>query len=211
MPESDPSEERGPVAWFAGVSVCSASPWTWPAAAIAALASAALVALAAIAGDGPQAAIQLIAILAWLMVIGTLIRDRTPAQATPLSTGVDRHLDVDPLEDKRWLELVEGCVGIIDELDIHRSNFDLAAQELAEHLDFRFQEILERSGVTVIADEATFDRGRHQPERGAAQARPGDTVVETLRPGLAVGRRVFRRAVVRLSNLGSDAGTGAAH
>jgi hypothetical protein len=170
-----------------------------------------VLAVAAIAGNGPQAAIQLVAILAWLTVIGTLIRDRTPTQASPLSSGVDQHLHGDPLDDKRWLGLVEGCVGIIDELEVHRSSFDPAAQELAEHLDFRFQEILERSGVTVIADEAMFDRGRHQPERGAAQARSGDTVVETLRPGLAVGRRVFRRAVVRLVNLGSDAGTGAAY
>jgi len=98
-----------------------------------------------------------------------------------------------------WLGLVEELVTLLDELERHQPQFDPATRDLAGHVGLRVLEILERSGVTVIEGETAFDRNRHQPEQGAAHARAGAAVLETLRPGLAVGRRVFRRARVGLA------------
>lgn len=105
----------------------------------------------------------------------------------------------DPLENKPWVKLVEECVELVDELDGHARSFDRPRQELAEYVILRLEEVLERSGVEVIAGEPTFDRGRHKPDGAGAAADPGAAVSETLSPGFAVGRRVLRRARVRVS------------
>jgi hypothetical protein len=111
---------------------------------------------------------------------------------------------VDLLDNKRWVGLVEECIVLLDELEQHRSKLDPGARELGDHVDLRLQEILERSGVTVIIDETTFDRSRHQVEPGTAVERPEAAIVETLRPGLAVGRRILRRARVRVATEGTQ-------
>jgi molecular chaperone GrpE (heat shock protein) len=111
-----------------------------------------------------------------------------------------------PLEDvagssrsHNWLSLVEECVELLDELERHKADFDPPRVELAEHVTMRLTELLERSGVEIISDETSFDRLRHQPDgRAAARAKPGAAISETLSPGLAIGRRVLRRAKVRL-------------
>ena len=98
----------------------------------------------------------------------------------------------DPLDNRPWLALVEECVQLLEELE---SDFELAdpeRKELVEHVVLRLGEILVRAGVETIADEATFDRVRHQ----ASKASQGMSVVETVSPGYAVGRRVLRRARV---------------
>lgn len=103
-----------------------------------------------------------------------------------------------PLDDKQWVGLVEGCVGLYDELDRHFASLDPECRALAEHVLLRLQEILGRSNVEVIAGEAIFDRHRHQPEQTETRVMPGAVIAETLRPGFAVGHRVLRRARVRL-------------
>jgi molecular chaperone GrpE (heat shock protein) len=105
----------------------------------------------------------------------------------------------DPLDNRPWVQLVEECVGLFDELDRLRPDLDVACQDFADHVGCRLQEILERSGVTRIAGDPDFDRSRHQPHATGA-TRPGAPVAETLSPGFAVGRRVFRRAVVRIAD-----------
>jgi molecular chaperone GrpE (heat shock protein) len=97
------------------------------------------------------------------------------------------------------MEMVEAFVSLLDELEKHRLDFDPATREFVDHVDLRVQEILERFGVEVIEGDAEFDMNRHQPERGLAQANANDAILETLRPGLAIGPRVFRRAIVRLA------------
>jgi len=108
------------------------------------------------------------------------------------------------LEDKRWLKLAEECADLFDELDIHSATFDDASRELADHVCSRLQEILERSGVELISGDLVFDRHRHQPERAASVAASGTTIAETLSPGFVVGRRVLRRARVRLIEPGTS-------
>jgi GrpE len=105
-----------------------------------------------------------------------------------------------PASDERWLKLVEECVDLFDDLDKHLTNFDPPRQELAEHMLLQLQEILERGGVELIDNDTTFQRDRHQPERPGAEIAPATTIIKTLSPGFAVGRRVLRRARVRLAD-----------
>lgn len=99
-------------------------------------------------------------------------------------------------KDGAWIELVEECVGVVDELDRHMDSFDAPRREVAGHVVLRLEEILGRSGVEIIWTDETFDRARHKPDVGDATA--GAAVAETLSPGFAVGPRVLRRARVRL-------------
>lgn len=107
-----------------------------------------------------------------------------------------------PLANAAWLTLVEECVALFDELERHRATFDPARQELAEHVCLRVREILQRANVEIIDAEARFDRRRHQPATSGNGIRPGDPIVATLSPGFAVGRRILRRATVRVSPAG---------
>lgn len=102
------------------------------------------------------------------------------------------------LDDTPCIKLIEGCVDVIDELDRHMGSFDPKRQELADHVSLRMEEVLERSGVDVISDDKTFDSTRHKPERGTGRSSSGTPIAEVLSPGFAVGRRVLRRARVRL-------------
>jgi hypothetical protein len=65
----------------------------------------------------------------------------------------------DTLQNKPWLNLVEECVDLYDELYRLQSSLDTSAQELADHCRCRLLEILERSGVSILADNTTFDPG----------------------------------------------------
>lgn len=99
-------------------------------------------------------------------------------------------------ENEAWLSLVEECVGLFDELDRHAADFPLPQRQLTEHVLTRLQESLERSGVERIEGEGDFDPARHQSDQGLA---PDDSkIAGTVSPGFRVGRRVFRRARVRV-------------
>jgi hypothetical protein len=102
------------------------------------------------------------------------------------------------LEDERWMKLVEECVEMVDELDEHMESFDVPRREVARHVMLRLEEILGRSGVEIISNDATFDRTRHKPDADHSALDNGATVRETLSAGFAVGPRVLRRARVRL-------------
>ncbi len=102
------------------------------------------------------------------------------------------------LEDERWMKLVEECVEVVDELDEHMGSFDAPRREVARHVILRLEEILGRSGVEIISNDATFDRARHRPDAEHAATDNGAAVGETLSAGFAVGPRVLRRARVRL-------------
>ena len=103
------------------------------------------------------------------------------------------------LENRPWLSLVEDSVGIYDELDRNMESFDEQSKQLAEHLLLRLEEILERSGVSLIQGETTFDRHRHQPLPVTTSVAPGAPIIATLRPGFIADGRILRRAHVRVS------------
>lgn len=119
--------------------------------------------------------------------------------STPQPKGEPRVGQDDPLDNKPWLAVVEECVELFDELARLKANFDPARQELIEHVETRLEELLVRSNVTLIANEATFDRNRHQPEQKGLHVSPRAAIGETLSPGFAVGRRVLRRSIVKMS------------
>lgn len=102
------------------------------------------------------------------------------------------------LENEPWVGLVEDCVEVVEELDRHMTGFDSERKELADHVMLRMEEVLERAGVEVISDDETLDKRRHNAEKSSAGHAPGDPIAETLSPGFAVGRRVLRRARVRV-------------
>jgi hypothetical protein len=114
-------------------------------------------------------------------------------RASPLEDPLGK-----PLEDGRWIKLVEECVEVVDELDGHMDSFDETRREVAGHVILRLEEILGRSGVEIISNDAVFDRARHKPDANHAAPRNGAAIRETLSPGFAVGPRVMRRARVRV-------------
>lgn len=105
----------------------------------------------------------------------------------------------DPLDNRPWLALVEECVELYDELDHHLPRMDPAARETAEHVELRLQEILERCGVAVLDQDETYSRDRHHAEAAGGAAVSGAPIAETLSPGFAIGRRILRKARVRLA------------
>ena len=96
------------------------------------------------------------------------------------------------------MKLAEECVEVVDELDEHMDSFDAPRREMAGHVILRLEEILGRSGVEIISNDAVFDRARHKPDADHAATDNGAVVCETLSPGFAVGSRVLRRARVRV-------------
>jgi hypothetical protein len=107
----------------------------------------------------------------------------------------------DPLRNKPLMNLVEECVSLFDELERLRPSLDTSSQDFADHLGCRLQEILERSDVTIITGESAFDRHRHQHASPDATVADGTPIAETQSPGFAVGRRVFRRAHVKVADI----------
>ncbi len=114
--------------------------------------------------------------------------------------NVDLENELDRQKDESWMKLVEQNVDLVNDLDRQKAAFDSSGKQLADYVMARLQELLERSGVETIITDRHFDRDRHQPERGGANVSPGALIAETLSPGFAVGRRVLRRARVRLAD-----------
>ena len=104
-----------------------------------------------------------------------------------------------PLEEGRWMKLVEECVEIVDELVEHMGSFDAPRREVAGHVILRLEEILGRSGVEIISNDTIFDRARHKPDADHSALDNSTTVGQILSPGFAVEPRVLRRARVRLA------------
>lgn len=126
-------------------------------------------------------------------------------EAPPVSIEVEeeRIAMEDLLENGRWLGLVEELVkdegSVFGELESNRDRLDPdKPREIADHVMMRLAEVLERSGVEVIWDDEAFDSKRHAPEKASGRIEPGAAIAETLSPGFAVGRRVLRRARVRV-------------
>jgi len=103
-----------------------------------------------------------------------------------------------PPADEQWMDLVEECVGVVKDLNRHMNGFDSARQELADHVILSLAEGLERTGVELISDDEIFDSKRHEPANATSRVAPGTPIAEILSPGFAVGRRVLRRAQVRV-------------
>ena len=98
------------------------------------------------------------------------------------------------LEYHMWVRLVAECSDLYDDLEHLKSQLPPDQSQQIEHVCGRLLGIFERSDVEMIRDNAPFARPYHfsgGPEK-IQQAQP----VEIVSPGLAVGRRVLRRAHV---------------
>ena len=122
-----------------------------------------------------------------------------PAAPLIAATLADLASPDDPLNNKPLMQLVEECVLLFDELDRLRPGLEASTQDFADHVASRVQEILERCGATIISGDLTFDHRRHQQETTDPLIADGSPIAETQSPGFAVGRRVFRRARVKLT------------
>jgi hypothetical protein len=155
-------------------------------AASLSFAATALLVLGARARSGPAPVSPL---------LGGELRVRFPSPVPPGESPAA----TDRLDNRDWVELVERCVGLFEELDGIQPGLDETCRPLAVHVSHRLVEILERSGVSVITGEQTLDRNRHRPEPSPAPISERAAVARTLSPGFAVGRRIFRRARVSLA------------
>ena len=162
------------------------------AAAAVALVATAAVAVISIYRHGLVDALSALAILACLAsaYLASRVSQRPePAPSRSERTGPDRGA---------WVRLVEEDVDLIDELDRHRAELDPSGRALADHVTARLEEVLLRAGVEVIEADTRFDRLRHAPLGSGADSKPGAAIAEVVSPGFAIGRRVLRRAQVRL-------------
>jgi GrpE len=105
------------------------------------------------------------------------------------------------LQNKRWLGLAKECVDLFDELERLIPDLDSPRQEMAQHVESRLEEILTRSGVEMINNDAVFDQNRHRLAVSRRAVAPGTPISETVSPGFAIGRRVLRPARVRVDNV----------
>lgn len=105
-----------------------------------------------------------------------------------------------PLENRAWLRVVEEMVMLFEEVERIGTSLSASERTIAEHTQLRLQEILERAGVGLIAEDTAFDRTRHQPEPRGAQVARGAAIARTLSPGFVVGPRVLRRARVQVED-----------
>jgi hypothetical protein len=169
-----------------------------------------------IQGDGGSLLPSLLLLALGLMVLASLVlvvisaltllfggsrsgRSGAGSEALTLShTGTSNLGDASPPEDRDWMKLVEECVEVVDELDEHMGSFDAPRREVAGHVILRLEEILGRSGVDVISNDAIFDRARHKPDADHTATDNGAAVYDTMSPGFAIGSRVLRRARVQL-------------
>jgi hypothetical protein len=153
-----------------------------------------------------QKALQLLHLLLGNNLKGLASQPRPMAEKVPPATQ-PRVLPPprpDPLDNRPWIKLVEEVVELFNEIESIYPRLHPPAQELAKHLKDRLVEVLERNRVDILHKgeiAVRFNRARHQP--AAPPADPEVAVVaEVLSPGFAVGRRVLRRAHVRLASAG---------
>ena len=101
------------------------------------------------------------------------------------------------LEDnKPFAKLAKENADFMDELDALSPQLDEGARKLVQHVNIRLQEALERCGVGRIEEETIYDVVRHRSASGQRIVQ-GGPICETVEPGLALGRKVLRRAKVK--------------
>lgn len=151
----------------------------------------------------PRPSIMMLGVISALTLLFADSRSGRSAAESRASTSSQTETSkperASPLEDERWMKLVEECVEVVDELEEHMDSFDAPRREVARHVILRLEEILGRSGVEIISNDSIFNRARHKPDTNHAASDDGAAVRETLSPGFAVGPRVLRRARVRLA------------
>ena len=99
----------------------------------------------------------------------------------------------------RLIKVLEDVIRLQDEILRMRKGLDDESSSALEHVGFRLEEIMDRSGAISIAGDRIFDIRRHRPDPMAV-VKDGTPIAETTRPGWREGDRVLRRATVKLEN-----------
>jgi GrpE len=107
----------------------------------------------------------------------------------------------DPLKNKRWIALAEGCTELFNELDGRYPPSD-ARYEVANHTLHRLQVVLRRSGVEMLIRDRAYDPKRHQLVPPDPAVPPGTSLARVISPGFAIGSRVLRPAKVQIAHFG---------
>jgi hypothetical protein len=97
-----------------------------------------------------------------------------------------------------YQKLIEECTDLISEFESYKTRFETEEGKMMTDIaQERLFEILAKSGAQLITDETSFDIIRHIAIP-AKVVENGTPVLETIRPGIALGSKVLIRAQVRI-------------
>ena len=85
----------------------------------------------------------------------------------------------------------------MDEIDALLRESDTENDNRLQHVSLRMETILDRSGLERIENEPEYDICRHFVVSDGPIPK-GARIVETLRPGFRLDRRILRRAQVKV-------------
>lgn len=125
-------------------------------------------------------------------------RDRPDHAAAAPDHRPDDGLLLPPSDADRFVRAVEELTKLVAILDRQKGQVDEVTRPWLNYLIDQVTGVLVRCDVELIDGEAMYRRARHEPVGSAAMPAEGQEIVETLRPGFALGRRVLLRARVRL-------------
>ena len=97
----------------------------------------------------------------------------------------------------RLIKVLEDVIRLQDEILRMRKGLDGELSSALEHIGFRLEEIMDRSGATPIEGDRIFDIRRHRPDP-IAIIKDGTPIEETIKAGWREGDRVLRRAMVKV-------------
>jgi molecular chaperone GrpE (heat shock protein) len=102
-----------------------------------------------------------------------------------------------PVHSEEWLDLVKECCDLMDEIDELQRSYAPEDDDRLYHVSLRMETILDRAGLERIENETEYDVRRHFAP-GEGPVPKGARIVETIRPGFRIDRRVLRRAHVKV-------------
>lgn len=99
-------------------------------------------------------------------------------------------------DNKPFVKLAGECAELMTEFEGYSDRMETnEGKMMAEMVVKRLQEVLERAGLERIDNEMEFSILRHSPVP-MQLVQEGAPIVQTRFPGLALGNRVYRKAVV---------------
>lgn len=124
--------------------------------------------------------------------VEVLGRESTGSSAASSEALSDVSVDKD-----RLIKVLEDVIRLQEEILRMRKGLGDESSSALEHIGFRLEEIMDRSGATPIDGDRIFDIRRHRPDP-VAVVKDGALIIETTRSGWREGDRVLRRAMVKV-------------
>ena len=124
--------------------------------------------------------------------VEVLGRESTGSSAASSEALSDVSVDKD-----RLIKVHEDVIRLQEEILRMRKGLGDESSSALEHIGFRLEEIMDRSGATPIDGDRIFDIRRHRPDP-IAIIKDGTPIEETIKAGWREGDRVLRRAMVKV-------------